>query len=64
MEVAALVAIPPLEEGEKLAPGLVDLSLLDPGCNSTFAMQGATTLSAHPFPDWPKPTSSGQSLKP
>ncbi len=41
VEADALAAIPPLEEGEKLAPDLVDLSLLDPGLRFDIRYAGS-----------------------
>lgn len=49
MEVEALAAIPPLEEGEKLIPDLVDLSLLDPGLQFDIRYAGSNNFMGTPF---------------
>ena len=42
-------AIPPLEEGEKLAPDLVDLALLDPGLRFDIRYAGSNNFMGTPF---------------
>ena len=49
LEVEALAAAPPLAEGEKLPPDLVDLSLLDPGLRFDIRYAGSNNFMGAPF---------------
>ena len=49
LAVEALAAIPPAEEGEKLAPDLVDLSLLDPALRFDIRYAGSDNFIGTPF---------------
>ena len=48
LEVEALAAMPPVEEGEKLQPKLVDLSQLDPGLRFDIRCAGVARLVVRP----------------
>ena len=48
LEVEALAAMPPVEEGEKLQPKLVDLSQLDPGLRFDIRYAGVARLVVRP----------------
>ena len=48
LEVEALAAMPPVEEGEKLQPELVDLSQLDPGLRFDIRYAGVARLVVRP----------------
>ena len=49
LEIEALVAVPPVEEGEKRRPELVDLSLLHPGLRFDIRYAGNNNFMGTPF---------------
>ena len=49
LEIEALAAVPPVEEGEKRRPELVDLSLLDPGLRFDIRYAGRNNFMGTAF---------------
>ena len=49
LEIEALAAVSPVEEGEKRRPELVDLSLLDPGLRFDIRYAGSNNFMGTPF---------------
>ena len=49
LEIEALAAVPPVEEGEKRRPELVDLSLLHPGLRFDIRYAGSNNFMGTPF---------------